>query len=88
MTFRTSNPPDAVAARLGEMIAPRWSWLRQPPEPFRGRIQGTHLKVMRAFRGTNSFVPVVVADIVQGPSGTEVRVTMRLHAFVAVFSVI
>src|SRR5438105_2783501 len=72
------------------MITPRRFYLKRPPQPFRGSVRGSHFKVIRVLGMfvRNSFQPVVVGDIAQGPVGTEIRVRMRLHAGVATFMAI
>ncbi len=92
LTLRTSEAPEAVVARLAKMVAVGWFFLKNPSQPFRGTLAGRHFKIVRllgtflGLRYRNSWQPVIVGEIVPAPAGTEVRVKMRLHAFVAVFT--
>jgi hypothetical protein len=92
LTLRTSEPPDAVVARLEKMVAKGWFFWTNPPQPFRGRITGRHFELVRllgtvlGLRKRNSWQPVIIGDAVPAVDGTEVRVRMRPHAFVAVFT--
>lgn len=94
LKLHTREPPEAVAARLEKMIASGWFFLKNPPQPFRGRISGRHFKVVRllgtflGLRYHNSWQPVIIGDIAPVAEGTEVRVKMRPHAFVAVFTAV
>lgn len=92
LTLRTSDAPDAVVARLAKMVAVGWFFRKNPPQAFRGTLAGRRFKIVRllgtflGFRYRNSWQPVIVGEILPAPEGTEVRVTMRLHAFVAAFT--
>ncbi len=92
LTLRTDSPPDVVEAKLANLVATRRFSLTAPPEPFRGSIRGRHFKVVRVlgtFLGLptyNSWQPVIEGDFVPVPGGTEVRVRMRLSAFVGAFT--
>jgi len=87
LTFRTASTPDAASARIAGMITPRRFFLKRPQEPFRGTFSDSHFEVMRVLGmgWHNSFLPVVIGDVVQGELGAEVRVRMRLNALVAAF---
>jgi hypothetical protein len=92
LTLRSDSPPDVVEARLTRMVATAWFSVTAPPEPFRGSVRGRHFKFVRVlgtFLGLptrNSWQPVIVGDIVPVSGGTEVRVRMRLQAFVGGFT--
>ncbi|SRR6266498_1933620 len=92
LTLLTTDEPAVVAARLAHMVAVGWFIPPTPPQPFRGTITATHFKVARVlgtFLGLpywNSFLPLIVGDIVPSPRGTEVRIRMRLHALVGAFT--
>lgn len=92
LNLRTSESPEAVVTRLDKMVAPGWFFLRNPPQPFRGTISGRHFKIARllgtflGLRYRNSWQPVIVGEVAAMAEGTEVRIRMRLHAFVAVFT--
>ncbi len=92
LTLRTSESPDVVVARLEKLVAVGHFFLTNPPEPFRGTVDGRHFKIARVLgtvlglRHRNSWQPVIVGEIVPAVDGAEVRVVMRLHALVAVFT--
>jgi hypothetical protein len=88
LTFTTTCTPEDARDRVAAMIATRRFYLKAPPEPFRGSVDGSHFKVMRVLGmfWRNSFQPVIVGDVVQGATGdAEVRIRMRLHLAVAAF---
>jgi len=90
LILRSSESPEAVVARLIKMVAPGWFYLCTPPQPFRGRVSGQQFKIVRLPVGRRGLrfhtgPPVLVGEIVPVAEGSEVRVTMRLHAAVAVF---
>ena len=87
LRFHIDAPAEVVENRLGAMVASGRFYVRSPPQPFRGTIQGAHFKVMRVLGAwaRNSWQPVIVGTIVPVPDGTEVRVRMRLHLLVAAF---
>lgn len=92
LTLRSSESPEAVLARLEKIVAHGWFFLKNPPQPFRGTVSGRHFKIVRlletfmGLRKRNSWQPVIVGDVVPAADGTEVRVVMRPHAVVAVFT--
>ncbi len=64
-----------------------------PPNPFQGSIQDTHFKIgltrgphpPSRGAGYKSNTPVIIGEIVRVPSGSEVRVLMRIQKDAAVF---
>lgn len=88
VTLYTQTAPDVVLAKLSNLVTPKWFSLKPLPQPFRGSIRGRHFKIVRVLRrARNSWLPVIVGDVVPVADGTELRVTMRLQAFVAAFMV-
>jgi hypothetical protein len=92
LTLRSESPPEVVEAKLAALVATAWFSLTPPPEPFRGSVRGRHFKVVRVL-GTivglptrNAWQPLIVGDIAPAAGGTEVRVRMRLRAFVGAFT--
>jgi hypothetical protein len=89
LTLLVESPPDVVAARLSALVATKWFYLTAPPEPFRGWVRGRHFTVVRHLGlWHNSSRPVVLGEIVPAPSGTVVRIRMRLAIVVAAFLVL
>ncbi len=92
LTLRTSESPEAVASRLETLVAVGWFFLKNPPQPFRGTINGRRFKIVRllgtflGLRYHNSWQPVILGEIAPASEGTEVRVKMRPNAFVAAFT--
>jgi hypothetical protein len=91
LTLRSDDSPEVVRARLATLVTAKWFYLKRPPEPFRGSIQGRHFKVVRVLGSSvgkrNSWQPVIIGDIAPAPSGTEIRCRMRLPLPVAAFMV-
>ncbi len=82
LTLRSDDEPDVVEAKLAALVTTKRFYLKRPPQPFRGAVQGRHFKVVRAPRISlgqrTSFQPVIIGDIAPAPSGTEIRLRMRL----------
>ncbi len=53
--------------------------------PFIGRVEGNTFRFRRDIDYRNSFLPQIRGVVTRGPGGTVLRVSMRLHPFVAVF---
>jgi len=94
LTLLTDSPPEVVEAKLASLVATSWFSLMPPPEPFRGSLQGRQFKVVRVL-GTilglpthNAWQPLILGDLVPAAGGTEVRVRMRLRAFVGAFTAV
>ncbi len=87
MTLWTELRPHEAAARLRRIVSVNWFTLTPPPEPFRGRLDGMHFKIVRVLGWIhrNSFQPVLVGQILPSAGGTAICLRMRLHAFVAAF---
>ncbi len=93
LTLQTPLSPEEVEARLTTMLTKPAFSFRVPPEPFRGYMSRRQFKVMRVLGlgrvlrlpHRNSFQPVIIGVIEPAPSGTIIRLRMRLHAFVAAF---
>lgn len=94
LTLRSDDPPDVIRAKLATLVTTKWFFLKCPPQPFRGSVQCRHFKVVRVLgtflrpRGHNGWQPVIVGDITPAPSGSEVRVRMRLSFPAGAFAVV
>src|SRR5207248_141730 len=53
---------------------------------FQGTFTPQGFKITRIIHHRNSFLPVILGEIVRGPLVTTVHVKMRLHRFVAGFT--
>ena len=82
LTLHSDSAPEVVAARLATMVwAPRF-FENVPADTFVGTIRGTHFRVSleppKAFSWrTRQRPPVIVGDIVRGPTGSEIRLRVR-----------
>ena len=93
-TIHTRLPASEVRRRLSAIIEERtgpgflvsgaWGPGRTGAV-FAGTRDDASFKVMRLIRYRNSFLPVVRGRLVQGGMGTDIRLVMMLHPFVATF---
>ncbi len=93
LILRTDSTPEALVARLGTIVTVGRVYGKWPPNPFEGSIEDMHFKIALTLRphppsrgaGYKSNTPVIIGDIVRVPSGSEVRVLMRIQKDAAVF---
>ena len=87
-TLQTLDPLPIVLQRMATQI--------EPPKPIRWQFSGNHLpyegtlsetgfQISRIIHHRNSFLPVIRGRFEPSPSGTSVRITMRLHPYVIAF---
>jgi hypothetical protein len=92
LSLRADSPPEAVEAKLADLVGQRRFTFRPPPEPFVGTVRGRHFKVVRVrrtvrgLRARSSSSPVVIGDIVPAHAGAEIRVRIRLSVASIVFA--
>jgi len=60
----------------------------KPLVPFVGRVDIESFQIHRDIRYRNSFLPIISGRIESTPTGSHVRVTMRMHLLVSLFMVI
>jgi hypothetical protein len=56
--------------------------------PFAGRISNGRFKFSRVITGRNSFVPVIIGQVVSADGGAQLQMTFRLHIAVALFELL
>ena len=87
--IETTMPVPTILAALGNTVEPRkWKWFRpwfDEGKKFEGRYSDNGFKIMRILNWRNSFQPVIVGTFCSNTAGTTIKVTMRLHRFVAAF---
>jgi hypothetical protein len=87
LVFDTTLDRAEATERLQREIAPPvWQLYERRPQLFEGRLEAERFSVVRLVRGRNSFRPVIEGQLLSGPIGTRVRVTLRVHPVVLIFS--
>ena len=54
-------------------------------KPLTGDVKGSRFKVYRSIKYRNSFLPVAVVEVKSLGTGSNAKITLRMHAFVTVF---
>lgn len=88
-TLQTPDPLPIVVERLARQIEPIKAWRRfsYDRKLYQGSIDDTGFKMTRIIHYRNSFLPVIRGQFETSPTGTIVRVSMKLHPFVIGFLV-
>jgi hypothetical protein len=81
--LRTPLQADEALARIRAIVGAQRTF--GGPPPFVGKVKGESFKLQRDIGHRNAFLPVVRGRVTSEPGGTRVKVTMTLHAFVALF---
>ncbi len=88
LTLQTSAPLPLVLERLDAHIEPpklgRWFFSRDH-KPYEGTLSESGFEIQRIIHYRNSFLPLIRGRFEASPTGTIVRITMRLHAVVIGF---
>ncbi len=86
--LQTADPLPIVLARFAAQIEPeqpiRWRFSRNHL-PYEGTYSESGFQIRRIIDHRNSFQPLIRGRFETSPSGTIVRITMRLHPFVVAF---
>ncbi|MFE1748574.1 WD40 repeat domain-containing protein [Coleofasciculus sp. H7-2] len=88
-TLQTQDPLPIVLEKLAAHIEPsklRWHISRHHA-PYEGTLSETGFEIHRIIHYRNSFVPIIRGRFELSPSGTIIRITMKLHPFVIAFLV-
>ena len=91
ITYRSRLSEEEIIDRLHDLVETEdffaYSWsLKTPDHRYQGQIDGSEFKFHRIIFYRNSFLPVIVGNVEQGPDGgTIIHVKMRLHYLVMVF---
>lgn len=79
-------PLHEARARLQGATGPvRWLRFGAPPHAFEGEVAGDAVRIHRAIRYQNAFLPRIEGRLEPGAQGSRLRAAMKLHPFVAVF---
>lgn len=77
--------------RLAAEVAPLrsgWQWIEKRTEKFEGTVSAEDFEIHRIIRYRNSFLPVIEGRISPGMPGTRIEITLKLHIFALIFSLI
>jgi hypothetical protein len=89
-TIQTSDPVHIVRERLATQIEPqkpmRWNFFNYLP--YEGTLSETGFKIRRIIHYRNSFLPLIRGQFEPSPSGTIVRITLRLHPAAIAFWIV
>jgi len=87
-TIQTPDPLPAVIEKLATYIEPskpiRWQFSRNHV-PYEGTLSDAGFEIHRIIHYRNSFLPMIRGRFELSPSGTLVRITMKLHPFTTGF---
>jgi len=87
-TIQTSDPLPILLEKLAIYIEPqkviRWQ-LSQNHAPYQGTLSEAGFEIHRIIHSRNSFLPIIRGRFEPSPSGTLVRITMKLHPFTTGF---
>lgn len=93
LTFETDLTVSEVVAALSEYVEPKRFW-RNPfsdnYKSYQGSVSAEGFRILRIIHQyqRNSFLPVIKGRLHPMTRGTHVEITMSLHPFVAVFTVL
>jgi hypothetical protein len=76
-----TRDPDGFLGSLKKGFFP----FETPLVPFIGHVDSESFQIRRDIRYRNSFLPIILGRVEATPAGSHVRVTMRIHIFVAMF---
>jgi hypothetical protein len=88
LEFRSDEPPGIVGSKLARLVVPKIEFMTHRPEPFRGSFQAGRFKLVRRDAFHDPWRPVVLGDLVQVGTGTQVTVRFRLPLFPGVMTAI
>lgn len=86
--IKTRLSQEAARQKLQEIVEPRKLMrfgLSRKHNLFEGEIEGTAFKISRIIHYRNSFLPILVGQIQDDLDASTLRITARLHWFVALF---
>lgn len=91
IVFESPLNPEEARQRLAAEVAPLrsgWQWVEKRTETFEGTVSAEDFQIHRIIRYRNSFLPVIHGRILPGIPGARIEVTLKLHTFVLIFSLI
>lgn len=83
--------PEEARRRLAAEVAPLrsgWQWIEKRVETFEGTVSAEGFEIHRIIRYRNSFLPVIRGRISPGMPGSRIEITLQLHIFAVIFSLI
>src|SRR5438067_5331361 len=84
--IETTMSEEEIASALRKWIEPRKTFrLSWDHAAFEGSFTNDGFKITRIIHYRNGFLPVVRGRFLAGPSGTRVKIEMRLQKFSAIF---
>ncbi|WP_312287182.1 hypothetical protein [Chryseobacterium gleum] len=86
ITYRTNLSEQEVFTRLSGFVEPKKFGLgRNYTKDYEGSANNNGFEISRVIQYRNSFLPQINGKIQNENNGTQIQVTMSLHAFVLVF---
>jgi len=85
--IKSEKRPEDILAAIAEK-SEKWSFKNvflSNNKPLTGDVKGSRFKVYRSIKYRNSFLPVAVVEVKSDGKGSFTKITLRMHAFVAVF---
>ena len=65
-----------------------WLVLSKGTLPFHGTVSENGFRIMRTYRGRNSFIPIIFGRFLDSIQGTRVRVIMTFHPIIWLFIIV
>lgn len=88
--FFTSVKDYEIIARLQNTVEPegllKSGFIRtRAAKPYKGEIVGNTFKIQRIINYRNSFLPVIVGEVLPDRGGTRINIQMRLNILISAF---
>lgn len=88
ITYKTNLSEQEVLTRLSGFVEPKKFGLgRNPMKDYEGSINNNRFEISKVIQYRNSFLPQINGRI-QNDDGTQIQVTLSLHAFVSFFLIV
>lgn len=65
-----------------------WQWIERRTEKFEGAVSAEGFQIHRIIHYRNSFLPIILGRFSPGVPGVRIEVTLKLHIFVVIFSLV
>jgi len=87
--YKTNLSEQEVLTRLSGFVEPKKYGLgRNPMMDYEGSINNNRFEISKVIQYRNSFLPQINGRIQNDNDGTQIQVTLSLHAFVSFFLIV
>ncbi|MCJ7935297.1 MAG: hypothetical protein MUW56_17145 [Chryseobacterium sp.] len=89
ITYRTNLSEQEIITKLSGFVEPKkFGFGRNPIKEYEGSVDNNRFEINRIIKNRNSFLPQISGTIQKNNDGTQIEVTMKLHAFVFFFLIV